>query len=71
MGKPGLTRRNLAALVAAMPLMAQVSTTPPNPTPLSAAPNAAKAADDVRKVSERLAQSDVPMDVEPAFSFHA
>ena len=30
-----------------------------------------KASADVRAVSERLSQTDVPMDVEPAFTFHA
>jgi hypothetical protein len=30
-----------------------------------------KAADEIRRASERLRQIEVPMDVEPAFSFKA
>lgn len=66
----GLTRRGWATLLAATPLVvAQVATAPQNPAPL-AAPSG-KAGDDVRKVSERLAQTEVPMSVEPSFSFRA
>ena len=72
-----MTRRNLAVVLAAAPLAAQVSTTPQNPPPLSAPvadtpeQRMAKAIADVRKVSDRLAQTEVPMSVEPAFSFRA
>lgn len=57
-------------MLAAAPVAAQVAATPQNPPPLSA-PAPEKAAADVRKVSERLAQTEVPMAVEPAFSFRA
>ncbi len=70
MDKPRMTRRNWAAMVAAAPLAAQVSSTPQNAPPLSA-PEPDKAAAEVRKVSDRLAQTEVPMAVEPAFSFRA
>jgi hypothetical protein len=75
------TRRHWAALLAAAPFAgriadAQVAATPQNPPPL-AAPSAgtpeqrlAKALDEVRKVSDRLAQTEIPMAVEPAFTFH-
>jgi hypothetical protein len=66
----GLTRRGWATLLAATPLVvAQVATAPQNPAPL-AAPSG-NAGEDVRKVSERLTQTEVPMSVEPAFTFHA
>ena len=78
----GVTRRTWAALLAAVPavapvLVAQVASTPQNPPPLAAPPpgtpeqQTAKAAADVRAVSDRLAQTEVPMNVEPAFLFHA
>ena len=77
MKSTGVTRRNWAALIAVAPLVAQVSTIPQNPPPL-AAPEAgtpeqrvAKAVEDVRKVSNRLMQTEVPMSVEPAFHFKA
>ena len=66
---------------AALPLAAQVQKppttekTPPLGSPAPAAPGTdpaaklSKAVDDVRKVSERLAQMEVPMNVEPAFLF--
>jgi hypothetical protein len=72
----GITRRGWAALLASAPLLAQTAATPQNPPPLSA-PAAdtpeqrlAKAFADVRTVSDRLAQTEVPMGVEPAFTFH-
>ncbi len=74
---PRLTRRTWAALLAVVPLAAQVSSTPQNPPPLSAPiadtpeQRTAKAAAEVRKVSDRLVQTEVPMGVEPAFSFRA
>jgi hypothetical protein len=64
-----LTRRQLASLLAATPLIAQTpqpSTTaapPPDPT--------AKAAADLAKVTQRLAEIELPMNVEPAFRFTA
>jgi hypothetical protein len=69
MDKPRMTRRSWAAIVAAAPLAAQVTSTPQTP-PLSA-PEPDKAAAEVRKISDRLAQTEVPMAVEPAFSFRA
>ena len=72
-----LTRRSWAALLTAAPLIAQVTATPQNAPPLSAPvastpeQRLAKATADVRQVSDRLAQTEVPMSVEPAFSFRA
>jgi hypothetical protein len=70
-----LTRRNWAALLAAgplvAPLIAQVSSAPPTLPATTPDQRSAKAVDDVRKVSDRLAQTEVPMTVEPAFSFRA
>jgi len=59
---PLLTRRTWAALVAAVPLAAQVASAP--------AP-ASSPVDDVRKTSEQLAQIEIPMSLEPAFLFRA
>ena len=71
-----ITRREWTALVGASPLLAQVtSKTPPQGSPLPAPPSATpaqrqqKATADVRQVKDRLAQIEVPMDVEPAFIF--
>jgi hypothetical protein len=58
-----LTRRNWAALVAAVPMAAQIASTPPAPAP--------SPADDARKTSEQLAQIEIPMSLEPAFLFRA
>lgn len=67
-----------AAAMGAVPAIAQVtSKVPPQGAPVPAKPSATpeqksqKAASDVHKVSDRLAQIEVPMDVEPAFAFHA
>ena len=66
------------AAVTAAPVVAQVTPTakiPPQGAP-TAAPAAAtpeqklqKAYADIRETSQRLAKIEVPMDVEPAFSF--
>ena len=71
-----MTRREWTILLAATPLAAQVtSKTPPQGTPTPAPAGATpeqkrqKAFDDVRKVSERLSQIEVPMYIEPAFAF--
>jgi hypothetical protein len=76
-----MTRRRLAALLGATPLVAQIGTppitqkTPPLGTPAPSAttvnPNEKlkKASAGVREVSARLAQLEVPMDTEPAFVF--
>lgn len=60
----------------AAPLVAQVtSTVPPTGSPAPPKPPATpqermqKAYADVRKVSEQLSKIEVPMNVEPAFSF--
>jgi hypothetical protein len=71
-----ITRRELTALLGAAPLAAQVTQkTPPQGAP-APAPGAAtaeqklqKAFADVHEVSDRLAQVEVPMDIEPAFAF--
>lgn len=77
-----LTRRQwTAAISVALPLSAHAQNppvtekTPPlgSPAPAAIAADAdaklKKAVDDVRKVSERLAQMEVPMNTEPAFLF--
>jgi hypothetical protein len=60
------TRRQWAALVGMSPLLAQ--TPPPPPAPQE---KPEKANTDVREASQRLAEIEVPMDVEPAFRFSA
>ena len=77
-----MTRRQwTTVLSAALPLAAQVSKSPTEREipPLGSPPANAtasdpearlkKAVDDVQKVSERLSQMEVPMNVEPAFAF--
>lgn len=76
-----ISRRRVAAFLAATPLAAQVASppttqkTPPLGTPTPAPPAATpeeklqKAYDDVRRISERLSKLEVPMNVEPAFAF--
>lgn len=65
---PGITRRQVtAAIGAAVPLSAQIAT--PKPSDIAPADKLSKAASDVREISERLAQMEVPMNVEPAFLF--
>jgi hypothetical protein len=75
-GASRLTRREWTALVGASPLLGQVTQkTPPEgapkPAPASATPEqrTQKAVADVKQVSDRLAQLEVPMDIEPAFAF--
>jgi hypothetical protein len=72
------TRRQFAVLSMALPAAAQVtSKVPPQgaPAPASAAATPAqkleKAFADVRKTSAGLAKIELPMDLEPAFSFRA
>ena len=73
---PQVTRRKWAAMLAAAPALAQVSSPVP-PQGVPAAPATAltpegklqKALAEVREVSQRLSQIEMPMDVEPAFSF--
>ena len=77
-----LTRRRWTSLLALMPAVmrvsAQVTTTVPpagvpKPAPAAAPVQQAerKAFDEIRQTSERLAAIEVPMNVEPAFSFRA
>ncbi len=73
-----MTRRQWTAVLAALPLAAQVtSKTPPLGAPAPAKATAtpeerlAKAYADVRQTSDRLAKIEVPVNVEPAFSFRA
>jgi len=63
------TRREVAILVAASPFAAQ--TVPPkNKPPFKPAPRTVEqAVQDVREVSDKLRSFDLPMSVEPAFSF--
>jgi hypothetical protein len=73
-----LTRREWTALLGVAPLAAQVTSpsTPPAGSPAPPKPPAspqerlAKAYAGVRDASNRLAKIEVPMDLEPAFSFH-
>jgi hypothetical protein len=73
---PRITRRNLAALLGGAPLVAQVTQkTPPQgvpkPAPAFATPEQKlqKAFADVHEVSVKLAEIEVPMNIEPAFTF--
>ena len=63
------TRRKLVGILAASPALAQVaSKVPPVGVPET---GSKKAVQDVHSVSERLAQIEVPMNIEPAFAFKA
>jgi hypothetical protein len=71
-----ITRRQWTALFGAAPLIAQVtSKVPPQGVPAPPQQPARpeqklqKAYADVRQASERLAQIELPMNVEPAFAF--
>lgn len=70
-----MTRREWTALVGATPLLGQVTSKPPQGAPAPAPPSATpeeklkKAYADIRTVSDRLSQLEVPMNVEPAFAF--
>lgn len=65
----GATRREWTLLLGAAPLLAQSTSSPvPAPVPTPGA-DQDKAKQQIRRVSERLAQLEVPMNVEPAFSF--
>jgi hypothetical protein len=73
---PRITRRSWTALLAVSPLLGQVTQKrPPEGAPKPAAPTATpeqrrqKAMADVKQVSDRLTQLEVPMDIEPAFAF--
>jgi hypothetical protein len=73
---PRLSRRKWAVLVAAAPVLAQTTTSVPpqgSPAPANASPSAklSKASDDVKSNSQQLAAMEVPMSVEPCFSFRA
>jgi hypothetical protein len=74
--RPRLTRRQWTALVSAAPLMGQAtSKIPPQGTPAPAPPAATaqqklqKAHTDVNQIRDRLSKIQVPMNVEPAFTF--
>ncbi|MBV9265692.1 MAG: hypothetical protein JO061_05940 [Acidobacteriaceae bacterium] len=72
-----ITRRQLALSgLAATSAIAQVtSPVPPQGTPKPAPPSASpaqkldKAYDDIRAVSKRLSAIEIPIDIEPAFTF--
>jgi len=61
-----LTRREWTALFAASPLLSQSAA---KPAPENTAPVPGKAVADVQKTSQRLAEIELPMNVEPAFRF--
>jgi hypothetical protein len=63
-----MTRRELAALIVAVPAAAQTASVPPSaqpPDPLSAAK------DDLRQAADRLAGAKLEITTEPAFRFKA
>ena len=64
-----ITRRRWSVLLGAAPLAAQ-SPAPPS-TGKPPEPTLQKALDDLQQTSQRLAGLEVPMNVEPAFSFKA
>jgi hypothetical protein len=64
-----ITRREWAALLGAAPLAAQIVSKDVPPRPAAPAQTIQKAYADVRRISDRLAQIEVPMNVEPAFVF--
>jgi hypothetical protein len=73
-----MTRRQWTFWLSLTPLAAQVtSTAPPTglpaPGPSTATPEQKlqKAYGDIRQISEQLSKIEVPMNVEPAFSFRA
>ncbi len=70
--------RHAAGALAVMPLAAQVTQkvppigapAPPNP-PATPEQRLQKAYADIRAASDQLSKLEVPMDIEPAFAFHA
>ncbi|MGH9625444.1 MAG: hypothetical protein ACRD4G_14025 [Bryobacteraceae bacterium] len=66
------TRREFAALAAAAPLAAQTGSQKPQAAP-APPPDAElqEALSTVRSTSKHLSRIEVPMALEPAFSFHA
>jgi hypothetical protein len=67
---PRYTRRELAALLAVSPLIAQtIPPTPAQPTAIASAASPDKATDEVRRASEELRALSMPMNIEPAFIF--
>ncbi len=64
------TRRELAALLAAMPIAAQNPLLPAQPPP-PAANTLEKVNGDVREAGEKLRAVSISMNVEPAFQFKA
>jgi hypothetical protein len=73
-----MTRRQWTLWLSLTPLAAQVtSTTPPTglpapaPSPPTPEQRLQKAYGDIRQASEQLSKVEVPMNVEPAFSFRA
>ena len=76
MPKNTISRRRWTALLALTPLAAQTTTPPsgspvPPKSPATPEQRMAKASEDIRRTSERLRNIEVPMNVEPAFSFKA
>jgi hypothetical protein len=72
------TRREWSALLVIAPAAAQVSSTgppagspAPSKSPATPQERAQKALSDIREGSGRLSKLEVPMDIEPAFSFRA
>ena len=64
-----LTRRQWGALLGASPLLTRAAAQIPPVPPTQQKPEKPDA--EVREISQRLAEIEVPMDVEPAFRFTA
>ena len=64
-----ITRREWAALFGALPLVGQ--TPVQAPAPAASPEGIEKATADVREVSQRLAEVELPLNIEPAFRFVA
>ena len=65
------TRRELAALLGALPLAARQNRPTPAEPKTPAADSLTKAVNEVRETSGKLRAMNVPMDLEPAFRFKA
>jgi hypothetical protein len=67
----GPTRRELAALLGALPLAAQQNPPTPAEPKIRPAGSLVKAVDTVHENGAKLRAMNLPMDVEPAFRFQA
>ncbi|HEY1948275.1 MAG TPA: hypothetical protein VGG97_14795 [Bryobacteraceae bacterium] len=65
----GLTRREWGGLIAAAAVPLAAQTTVQVPAPTAPAEVAAKAIADVQQTKQKLAELQVPMNIEPCFRF--